>query len=63
MLAGIIAGMLCNGLSPIEAASTGVFVHGLAGDLACEEMGVYSCMARDILNNIPNVMKKAGGKE
>ena len=63
VLAGIIAGMLCNGLSPIEAASTGVFVHGLAGDLACEEKGVYSCMARDILNNIPNVMKKAGGKE
>ena len=63
VLTGIIAGMLCNGLSPIYAAAMGVFVHGLSGDLACDEMGVYSCMARDILNNIPQVMKKAGGKE
>ena len=63
MLAGIIAGMLCNGLSPIGAASIGAYVHGKSGDLAADKFGDYSCLARDIIDNISSIMKNAGGKE
>ncbi|MBQ3528023.1 MAG: NAD(P)H-hydrate dehydratase [Clostridia bacterium] len=63
VLAGIIAGMLCNGLSPIGAASIGAYVHGKSGDLAADKFGDYSCLARDIIDNISCIMKNAGGKE
>ncbi|MBE6714698.1 MAG: NAD(P)H-hydrate dehydratase [Ruminococcaceae bacterium] len=62
VLTGVIAGMLCCGLSPIGAASMGVYVHSRAGDLANDIMGEYSPCARDIAGQLCHVMKKAGGK-
>ncbi len=63
VLTGIIAGMLACGLSPIDAAAIGVYVHGCAGDIAAQEMGDYSPLARDVINSIPKVLKNAGGHE
>ena len=45
VLAGITAGLMVQGLSCMDAALLGTFVHGLSGDLAREEMGPYSVMA------------------
>lgn len=63
VLTGVIAGMLASGLSPIGAASIGVYIHGRAGDITAERMGEFSPTARDVIDAIPEVLKKARGKE
>lgn len=52
VLSGIITGLLTRGLSPADAAITGVYVHGLAGDLAADEFGQISLCASDMVNYI-----------
>lgn len=47
VLAGTIGGLLALGLSEEEAASCGVWVHGMAGSLAGKEKGEHSVLARD----------------
>jgi ADP-dependent NAD(P)H-hydrate dehydratase len=42
VLTGIITALLCQGLSPLDAAHLGAHVHGLAGDLAAAELGQVS---------------------
>lgn len=58
ILTGVIAGLLAQGYKPELAASMGVFIHGLAGDIAAEELGEYSLTAGDIVNHIPAAIKK-----
>ena len=48
VLAGIIGALLAQGLNAFEAASLGVYIHGMAGDAVTEKIGAYSCMAGDI---------------
>ncbi|NLY70276.1 MAG: NAD(P)H-hydrate dehydratase, partial [Clostridiales bacterium] len=48
VLSGVIGGLLGQGLSCLEAASVGVYIHGLAGDLAAESFGEYGLIATDI---------------
>ena len=48
VLAGVIAGMLAQGLSPVKAACVGVYLHGLAGELLREEYGVAGGLAGDL---------------
>lgn len=57
VLAGMIAALMAQGLSPFAAAAIGVRLHGAAGDVAAEELGEYSVMASDIIDSIPKVMK------
>ena len=57
VLSGTIAGMLCQGLSPVGAASLGVFVHGRAGEFAAEKMGEYSPLAGEVCDCIAKVLK------
>ena len=52
VLTGIILSLLAQGYSPFRAALTGVYLHGLAGDLACEDTGVESLLSSDIINYI-----------
>lgn len=52
VLSGIITGLLARGLPPADAAITGVYIHGLAGDLAADEFGQISLCASDIVNYI-----------
>lgn len=49
VLTGIITGLLAQGYEPFDAATLGVYVHGLAGDKAAEEMGEESLIAGDII--------------
>ena len=50
VLTGIITALLCQGLSPFDAARLGAHVHGLAGDLAAAELGQVSLIASDLID-------------
>jgi NAD(P)H-hydrate epimerase len=49
-LTGIIAALMGSGYKPFEASVIGVYIHGLAGDLAADEKGQISLIASDITN-------------
>ncbi len=53
VLTGLIAGLAGQGLAPAMAAGLGVYLHGLAGDVAKEKLSLWSLMAEDILNHLP----------
>jgi len=53
VLTGIIGSLLAQGLKPHQAVTLGVYLHGLAGDLAKKELGEASLQATDIINFIP----------
>ncbi len=53
VLTGVITGLLCQGMTPLDAARLGVSIHGRAGDLAAEEMGEISMIARDLVDTLP----------
>ena len=59
VLAGIIAGLLAQGISCEAAALLGTWLHGRAGDLAREEKGRYSVLARDLIGKLAQAMKVA----
>jgi ADP-dependent NAD(P)H-hydrate dehydratase / NAD(P)H-hydrate epimerase len=54
VLTGMILSLLAQGYSPENAAITGVFLHGLAGDIAAEKSCFESLIASDIIENIAN---------
>ena len=57
VLAGIIASLLVQGFKTFDAAKYGVYLHGLAGDLAKEKYTEYSLIASDIIEFIPKAIK------
>ena len=57
VLTGVIAGLIAEGLPAPEAARLGVYLHGLAGDAARKQLGAYSVIARDLIDQIPMVME------
>ena len=57
VLTGMIASFLGQGIEPFEAAKLGVYLHGVAGDLAVKETGQASLRATDLLNKIPKAIK------
>ncbi len=57
VLAGIIAGLIAQGMVPEEAAHLGVYVHGLAGSRAARIKGSYSVLARDLIDAVGAVME------
>ncbi|MEQ1587845.1 MAG: NAD(P)H-hydrate dehydratase [Cyclobacteriaceae bacterium] len=58
VLTGILTGLLAQGYRPEGAAILGVYLHGLAGDLAIREKGQNSLIASDIIDFLPTAFKK-----
>ncbi len=56
VLTGVIAALLGQKMSPFEAAVLGVYVHGLAGDMAAEELGRMALTALDIIEYLPDAL-------
>lgn len=52
-LAGIIGALLAQGLEPTEAAETGVFWHGAAGDDVARRQGEAGLLASDVIEALP----------
>jgi NAD(P)H-hydrate epimerase len=59
VLTGLITALLGQGLSPLDAARLGAHVHGRAGDLAAEELGEVSLIARDLIRFLPAALRES----
>jgi NAD(P)H-hydrate epimerase len=57
VLTGIITALVCQGLSPFDAAVLGAHVHGLAGDLAAATLGEVSLIATDLIQHLPQAFQ------
>ncbi|MBR6878247.1 MAG: NAD(P)H-hydrate dehydratase [Bacteroidales bacterium] len=58
VLTGMILSLLAQAYTPEEAAVLGVYLHGLAGDIAMESMGQEALLASDIINHIGQAYKR-----
>ena len=52
VLTGLLTALLAQGYDPLSAARLGVYVHGLAGDLAVEKKGEESLIASDLIDHV-----------
>ena len=59
VLTGVITALLGQGLSYFEAAVLGVYIHGLAGDIAAEKVGQASLIATDIAQALSDAFMRA----
>jgi NAD(P)H-hydrate epimerase len=58
VLTGVITALIGQGLSNFDAGVLGVYIHGLAGDIAADQMGQVSLMATDIIDSLPEAFLK-----
>ena len=57
VLTGLVTAFACQHLDPFDAARLGVHLHGLAGDLAAEELGQASMVASDLIRYLPKAFR------
>lgn len=58
VLAGVITGLIAQGMDCFDGAVLGVYLHGLAGDAARREKGGYSVLARELADAVGAVLKR-----
>jgi len=58
VLTGIILGLLAQNYSPLHSALLGVYIHGLAGDIAAHKKGFEALIASDIIKYLGKAFKK-----
>lgn len=58
VLTGIISDLMAQGVSVENAAKLGVYLHGLCGELASQDLSLYSVLATDQIDYIPQAIKK-----
>jgi len=61
VLSGVIAALAGQGMTDFDAAVAGVFIHGVAGDLAAQAVGQISMTATDLLDRLPEAFKRQYG--
>ncbi len=59
VLAGLIIGLIAQGVKNADAAILGAYIHGRAGDFAAEEKTAYAMTASDIIAHFPDVFRLA----
>lgn len=57
VLTGVLAGLLAQGYSPVETAIFGVYIHGMAGDMAAKKFSEEAMIAGDIIERLGEVYK------
>ncbi len=65
VLAGMLGGLWAQcrfdeAYTPLRIAALGVYLHGLCGDLAAHRLGEYSLMASDLLDTLPEILRRCG---
>lgn len=63
VLSGVIAGIIAQGIDPQTAAETGVYLHGLAGDIAAESKTQPGMVASDVVDAIPAALRRVSGED
>jgi NAD(P)H-hydrate epimerase len=58
VLTGMIAGLIAQGVEPFEAACTGVYLHGLAGDIAAQQVSEVCLTAGELARALPKAVKQ-----
>ena len=58
VLTGIISGLLAQEYTPLEASILGVYLHGLSGDIAADEMSQEALMAGDLIDYLGKAFLK-----
>lgn len=56
VLTGVIAGLMAQNISSESAAALGVYLHGLAGNIAAETSGMHGLIASDVLKTVPQAI-------
>ncbi|HOW36307.1 MAG TPA: NAD(P)H-hydrate dehydratase [Candidatus Omnitrophota bacterium] len=62
VLTGMLAAFLGQGLMAFEASKLASYIHGKAGDLAAKEKGKAGLIATDIIERIPDALRRLGAK-
>ena len=57
MLAGVIGGLLAQGMEPVAAALWGVYFHAVTGTVVSKEVGEDGAMATDFIDRLPAVQR------
>jgi NAD(P)H-hydrate repair Nnr-like enzyme with NAD(P)H-hydrate dehydratase domain len=60
VLTGVIASLIGQKFSAIDAAVLGAHLHGMAGDLAAEAIGPAGIVATDIISQLPQALARRG---
>jgi ADP-dependent NAD(P)H-hydrate dehydratase / NAD(P)H-hydrate epimerase len=63
VLAGLIVGLMAQGLEPIDASRAGVYLHGLAGEMLAEEYGSSGGLAGELPSLIAKAAKRLRGRQ
>lgn len=61
VLAGMVLSLLGQGLSPADAATAAVWLHGRAGDLAAADKGEYGMLPSDLVEQVPYAIREITG--
>lgn len=62
VLTGLIAALMAQEMNPFNASILGVYVHGIAGDLARDALGEVSLVSSDLIDYLPQAFKKAAAE-
>ena len=62
VLTGIITGLLARGYKQADACMLGMYLHGLAGDIAAAELGEECLVAGDLIKYLPLAFRRLSRK-
>ena len=60
ILAGLITGLLGQGMTALEAAACGAYFHGAAGDICARELSPYGMIPSDLFSVLPRLINRDG---